>query len=354
MPKEIFSELDQLETHLASGKKIPEKLIYLGSENHLCEDLMQAYHNTIKKKEPFFERTLINGLEASPQELYSELFTIPLFASARMIAVKHADYLFKRIESESNILKRFEHDLKIWPKSIYCFLQFDSSAIPKKFALLKTLSVTFKPSIPKGDRLISYYIRKANKMGCKIESKTLEFLAGKCAWDFYRIQQVFDQLTLHLAPLNEEISENLNVTQEMIEELCADWDGDFYFAILDDIAEKKIQCCIQKIHQHNFDDGRELFSSFAKLFVDSYRYFYFTKLGLPSAEILDQLNMKTAHPYMIKKNQQRYQKLIQHYPENSISFVFKYLSKLDEALKIESKEKHRTLLVMFLASLGEH
>ena len=353
MSKQIFDELEKLENQLDTTSEIPKKFIFLGSENHLCENLINTYHKAIQKQETFIEKTWMNGLEASPNEFYTELFTIPLFASTRMIIVRHADLLFKQIESEKTTLKYFTYGFEHWPQSIFCFFQFDSSSIPKKMTLLSQLSITFKPSIPKRYNLIPYYTKKVKQMGYNIDQKTLELLISKCAWDFYRIQQILDQLTLHLIPQNKETSKEINITQDMIEEFCTNWDGNFYFEILDYIAEKKIQKCIQRIYQHSFDDGSELSGSFTKLFIDAYRYHHFKKLGLPNSETLERLNMKTAHPFMIKKSQQRYQKLMQHYPETSIYLVFKHLIKLDETLKIEPKGKHQTLLIMFIASLEE-
>ncbi len=354
MSGKIFDRLEKLEDQFHSISEPPGKFIFLGSESHLCENLINFYHKAIqKRKETFIEKISMNGLETSPSEFHTELFTIPLFASTRMVTVRHADLLFKKIESEKTTLKYFKHSFENWPKSIFCFLQFDSSSVPKKITHLEKLSITFKASIPKGHNLILHYIRKAKQMGCEIDQKSLELLISKCSCDFYRIQQMFDQLALHMIPHNKETSEDTKITEEMVEEFCINWDGNFYFEILDHIAEKKIQRCIQRVYQHSFDDANELSGSFTKLFVDAYRYHHFKKLGLTDSETLERLNMKTAHPFMIKKSQQRYQKLMQHYPETSISLVFKHLSRLNEVLKIEPKEKHQTLLVMFIASLEE-
>ncbi len=352
MTKELFDDLNVLELRLSSKNKIPHKLIYLGSENHLYERLIKQYKEIIHAENSLLEKISLNGLEVSPSQFYTELFTVPLFFSNRIVIVRHADSLFKNIEINSTILKHFNKKFNHLPKSIFCFLQFDSSSLPKNFSKLKESDVIFKPNLPKGHNIILYYIKEAKKMGYEIDKEALELLLSKCAFDFHKTHQALKQLTLYLLPQCNQKTLNKNkITLEMIEDFCEKSEGNFYFQLLDQIAEKRISDCIQKFNQHKFNDGTDLSISFTKLFIDAYRYQYFIKLGISHSEILIRLGIKKAHPFMIKKNEQRYQKLLQNYQEKSYPFILKALSKLDKILKIEPKEKHRNSLIMFIASL---
>ena len=360
MSEESFDDPDQLEARLLSSQKgIPKTLICLGAGSHLHEKLMETYKKSVQKQNISFETISMNGLEATPQEFYSEMFTVPLFTSSRMIILRHTDVLLKKIEeadknADSKIFKHFEKGFKDWPEHVFAFLQFDSEALSKKFTFLKKWGITFKASIPRGKNMVRHFITKADQLNYQMNEKTAQAFLAKCAWDYQKAESAFDQLTLHLfpnPPNREQDSEKKEITAEMVEAFCCDWEGDFYFELLDSIAEKRLRACIEKLNQHRFNDGNELLGGLIRLFIDTYRYREFKKQNLSQSEILEKLNMKTAHPFMAQKSEQRYRRVIKNYSERSMAYIFSKLAQLDGMLKVESQEKHLTLLVMFIASL---
>ena len=354
MSEESFDDPDRLEARLLSSQKaLPKTLIFLGTGSHLHEKLMGAYKKSIQKQKISFETISMNGLEATPQEFYSELFTVPLFASGRMIILRHADVLLKKIEeSDSKFFEHFERGFQNWPELVFAFLQFDSQALSKKFNFLKKWGITFKGSVPKGRNMVRHFITKADQLNYQMNEKTAEAFLTKCAWDHQKAESAFDQLTLHLFPSHEQGSEKKEITLEMVEAFCCELEGDFYFELLDGIAEKRLRTCIEKLNQHRFSDGNELLGGLIRLFTDSYRYHEFKKQNLPQSEILERLNMKTAHPFMAQKSEQRYRRVIQNYSERGMAYIFSKLAQLDKMLKVEPKEKHLVVLTMFIASLG--
>ena len=355
MTKSTFNDLEQLEKTLEKEKSPPKTIVFLGSENHLYEKLIQAYYRKIQSSHSFAEIISINGLETQVNEFHTELFTIPLFASARLVVLKHADSLLKKIEEDQTILKNFHYNIENWPELIFSFLQLDSSGTSKAskqtLTKLQGLGVTYAYEPPKGNQVFNYFRKKSLQLNYEMDDKAIEALLTRCAWDFRHAERAFNQLTSNLFTQHERDEEKKKITSEMIKEYHDDFESDLYFEITEKAAAKKIKDCIQKLNHHKFEDGLEILYGLTRLFSDAYRYHHFKKLGLPHEDITERLNIKNAHPYMIKKTMERLQMALRVYSEKSMPFIFKRLNKLDEQLKTEPREKHLSLLTMFMASL---
>ena len=351
--KSVFHDPAQPEQEIQKEKHPFRLIVFLGPENHLYERLIEVYYRKIQSIYPASEKISLNGLETQANEFHTELFTVPLFVSTRLVVVKHADILLmKEIDKNREVLKHFEHDITNWPESVFAFLQLDSpdasSSVLKK---LQPLGVTYSYQPPKGRQVFHYFEKKAIELNYEIDDEAIQTLLSKSAWDFRYAEKMFDQLTSNLFTRSERDQKKRKITAEVIQKYHDDSEGDLYFEIADQASSKKIKDCIDKLNRHKFEDGLEILYALARLFSDSYRYHYFKKLGLSHEDIIERLNIKNAHPYMIKKTIERLQTTLYSYSEQSMPVIFKRLNALDKRLKTEKREKHRSLLIMFMASL---
>ena len=351
MKKSVFHDLAELEQDIQRERRPFRVIVFLGTENHLYERLIKTYYSRIQSAYSSSEIISINGLETQVSEFHTELFTVPLFVSARLVVLKHADNLLKEISKNQKVLKHFNHDIQNWPEAVFGFLQLDTSSTSSVLKKLQDLGITYAYQPPKGNQISHYFKKKALELNYEIDETAIQTLLVKSAWDFRHTEKIFDQLTENLFTKSEREQEKRKITTEVIHEYYDDSESDLYFEITEQASSKKIKDCIEKLNHHKFEDGMEILYALSRLFSDSYRYRYFKRLGLPHEDILERLNIKNAHPYMIKKTIERLQNTLYHYSERSIPFIFKRLNVLDKRLKTEPREKHLSLLTMFMASL---
>ena len=341
------SEEDFLKALRASGEEIPRLIIFLGMEHHIYEPLIKEYEESIRLNSSSFDMISLNGLEVTPEEFHGELFTSSLFSANKLVVLKHGESLLDKVKNhkESAMMKNYSHDLKAMShSSTFFFLQMDTTSIPSDFAFLKKIGVQIKLKVLYGRSILNYFKEKAKNLNTQIGPQALEELMEKTAWDFKNALRIFDQLVLYSR--NEK-----ELTRQMIASFCEQLEGNLYFEILDNTAQKNIPRTIRKITQHKFDNALQLLDAFNKLFSDSYRFIKYKKLELDRQSIRERLGLSEATSYVTKKSEERFQIMLRNYPEASFPAIFQKLIQLDERLKTESKEKHQSLLIMFVGSL---
>ena len=342
--KPLYEDIEDFKKAIQKSEELPQVIIFLGTEHQFYENLIEAYEERIRSLRPPLELFSANGLEADAQQFHAELFTVPLFSSSRLVVLKHSETLFKKIQTDPIVKKHFENDIRNIPLSTFLFIQLDSNSLPQSLSYLRDMSILIKPRVLRGKNIFNHFKSKADSLNITVSSDVIEALMKKCGWEFQSALRVFDQLVLYSKKVKK-------ITLEIVEDFCDDLQGDLYFDIIDHIAERKIAKCIEKLNQHKYSDSMQILSGFSKLFTDAYRFKKYRSMGLSHSSIYEKLRMADGHPYIVKKNEQRIQNILKYYSESSFVKIFKRLVKLDEQLKTESKEKERTLLTMFAASL---
>ena len=292
-----------------------------------------------------YDLVALNGLEPDASQFHTELCTIPLFDSKRILVVRHADALFKLIHSNATLFKYFERDLKQIPETTHLLLQFDSTSFPAGFSFLENIAeIIYKTKPLYKKDILGYLKKKAKILEYTIDEGVIELLIEKCAWDSKNSMRMFDLLVLYA-------KKDQRITHDMVNKFCHDLEGDLYFEILDHLSEKRLDKCIHKINQHKIIDGNQLFFGFVKIFTDSFRYMQFKNISISIQDIYKQLEFNTMGQYILKKTEQRIQTMIRSYSDKEIKLILNKLLELDKRLKSESSEKHRTLLIMFVNSI---
>ena len=344
--KPLYEDVEGFKRALQTNEAPPQMVVFLGQEHQLYEDLIHIYKNTIEAFKPPLDTLYLNGLEADAQELHAELFTVPLFSSSRLVVLKHAETLFKKIQSDVIVKEHFEKDIKKLPLSTFIFIQLDSNLLPQGLLYFKDIGILIKPKTLWGNNILNYFTQKASSLNFILSTDAINMLMKKCAWNFPNAVKTFDQLLLYC-------QKEKKITVEAVEEVCDDLENNLFFDVIDHISERKITKSIEKLNHHRYNDGIQFLAGFSKLFSDAYRFKSYSLMGSSSSIIYEKLGIRDGHPYIVKKNKQRIKNVLENYSETSFLRIFKRLVELDEQLKTESKEKGKTLLVMFVAFLDD-
>ena len=338
-----YEDSEKILSQIKKEQKIPQIIILISTDIYQSDIFFTEYKKYIHTLYDGVEIISLNGLEATSSQFHAELTTIPLFSANRFLLIRHSDTLFKNIITNNVIFKYFERDFKQIPTCTRILIHIESD-LSKSYDFLKNISTIVETRVLYEKDIFALIERKAQDIGKEIHRDTINLLINKCAFDSKQILKTFDQIALY--SMQSKI-----ITKDDINMICLDIEGDLYFSILDSIAEKKINRCLQKINQHKFTDASLLLPGIIKIFTDAFRYNIFKNLNLDVQLIRKKMGWDTGQVFINKKNESRLLSTIKFYSLSNINIILKKLKDLDKQIKMEAPNKHKTLLIMFITSL---
>jgi len=342
---EKLQKIEELEK-VINSKNRPQILFLYVKDFNISEDIHNLWKAALEKEGPNLEVINLNGLETDAAVFHAELCTIPMFETNRLLYVRHANALLKKIDANKNVLAYFIRDFSNLAASTYLLMQFDEKKIPSSLKFAEEKSLIFEEETVREWDYPRVLKKRVSDLGYTIEDKALELLIEKSAWNYKQAVSALDKLFTYT--LHEK-----NISVNDVQEICYDMQGDLFFSITDALAERKINQCVNLLRHHKLDYGATLTSGIIKLFTNAYRYYYMKqKIGLNSLEILKRLEIKTNHAYQVKKTESRFEKLTSKYTILELREILEKLFDLDKRIKENTKiADQKDIIIMFVLSL---
>ncbi len=338
--KNTFTDLKELITALSKAGNIPGIIVY-SDDHYQVEETYRAYQKYLKKKFPQTEEIHINGREVQMESFHAELTTIPMFGEARYIWVRHADNTFDKIKSNNKILSRFVDDLSRIPETTPLLIHLDEKKLPADFKFLEERFLVFTPVPLKEKDVVTYIQRRSETAGYSMEKAAAGLLADICHQSQKYINEALNRLFLY------KIAEK-TITEDDVAMAALDIDGNYYFAILDLIAERDISKALHRTISHSDRDSTILFTGIAKLFTDTFRYMMLRKNN--ASAVMDVIEDSNS-AWMKKKSEERIQKVIRNYGYSRLEKIILDFPELDQQRKANPKLETHTL-INFIHSLN--
>ncbi len=338
--KNTFTDLKELVSALSKAGNVPGIIVY-SDDHYPVEETYRAYQKYLKKKFPHTEEIHINGREDQMENFHAELSTIPLFGEARYIWVRHADTIFDKIKANKKVLSRFVEDLSRIPETTPLLIHLDEKKLPADFKFLEEKFLVFTPAPLREKDVVAYIQRRSETAGYTMEKAAAGLLADICHQSQKYINEALNRLYLY------KIAEK-TITEDDVAMAALDIDGNYYFAILDLIAEKKISKALHHAISQSDGDSTMMFTGIVKLFTDTYRYMMLRKNQVASVmDIIEDSNSA----WMKKKSEERIQKVIRNYGYSGLEKIILSFPELDHQRKANPKLESHTL-INFIHSLN--
>ncbi len=337
-----ITTIDDLQKALRKSK--PQVILGFTHSASTADEIFSVLQQSFAGSEPV-EEIKINGLEADTSAFHAEMSTIPMFFGLRILFVRHADNLLKKIDSDPTVRAYFERDLPNIPDTTFLLLQFDGDKIPAKVKFFENNALLFQEKKLKETNLPEYLFQKARQTGFQVSFEAMSLLAEKSAFDANQAVAGLNRLMLY--NLREK-----KISEEDVQEICTSMEGDLIFSIVDNMAERKISKAVQRMQQQKIKDEKMVLGIWAKFFSELFRFRTYQSLGYSGEELHRLSGLKSTSSFFFQKNEQRMRTAMKMYSPEENRKVLYSLLKLDRRLKETSDSTlKRTLLLQFLTTL---
>ncbi len=179
------------------NKVIPAPVyLFLGEEEFLLDSCLAALKkSTLKDAAEAFNYDLVFGEDSDAQEILTFCETLPVFASRRLVAVKHIDKLRPR---SLDALQAYVID----PVASTC-LALIGTKLDGRSKATQTLkkSAVLVECAPLLSRDIPRWIRQYSAtIGLRIDEPGIVLLTSACGRDLYTVKHELDKLATYLTP----------------------------------------------------------------------------------------------------------------------------------------------------------
>lgn len=339
-----WNEPELLLKELSKNKTTSFIILSLGNDFETNENL---FHRTSEYLSTFkipLETTTLNGPEAEDAALHSEVATIPMFESMRLIRLKHADSFLKKISKNKTVFAYYQRDLRNMPPGTSLILETDENKIPADWHFLREGGLILTPRKIREQDLPAFIKERANRAGFEIDIKTASLLVQRCAFVKEKCLNALDRLMLYT--LSEK-----SIHADDIDEVVTDEVGDVYFKILDSFAKRQ-PSLLKLVIQHDFSDAGEIVNRLAKWVSDAIRFRHLSDSGMSVKDAHKRLGLNTQHQYVFRMNNERFQTFHRVYSRNEQTELLRNLLTLDERLKMtNSAALHHALVTAFFSTV---
>lgn len=341
----IFKSLPNLLENLKSLKKLPGIILIYGNQFDNLEKIYTQMGIEINTRYSQADTVSLNGTETDPSTFHAELSTIPMFGGPRLILIRHADNLLKKISANKTILAYFLRDFENIYEKTFLILQTESSKLPSVFDKAFEESFILEEFKIYSRDIPDIVKSRVHTMGFEITDDAVMELTRKYSLNPTLVNKALDRLFLYC--LNEK-----KISKEDISDLSFDSEGDFLFEIIDCISDKNTDKAARLLEKSDFNNAAGFMSVLTKFFTDSCRYLKLKKLSLGIKEIHERLDLNTKHTFIFRKNEERFNQTIQKYSENELMQIIETLFELDRGIKENSSsDLQKNLILMFIFSL---
>lgn len=321
-------------------------IFFVSENNDELTELLQVLHTKLEKEFGACDEVHLSGLDNEAASWHAEMMTMPMFPSGRLILVRHAEALLKRIESQPKVLNNYLHDFPQVPAFTVSVLQVKEKKLSKKLAPLEELAHIYEEAASTPEELTNNLVERAQALGYRADREALELLVDKSAAMRKILQANFDRLLTYR--LHEK-----DIRIEDVEELIESSESNMHFRLLDETARRNIGECLQILQLHALDEAEQLIGALIKLFSEALRYHYYQKNGMQLADIGRIISSRPLTGYPLKKSAERWNTLLHKYSPGGIRLVMDALLRADMLCK-ETRDAtgQRVILTSFYLMLS--
>ncbi len=109
---------------IAALAKNPPFIFFVSENADELNELLAIVAERLKKEYGACDEVHLSGLDNDAASWHAEMMTMPMLPSGRLILVRHAEALLKRIEASPKILANYLHDVAQVPEFTVSILQF--------------------------------------------------------------------------------------------------------------------------------------------------------------------------------------------------------------------------------------
>lgn len=328
-------------------KKSPPVVIVYSSDHIVSEELYAHYLKKLSAENPDIEKINLNGLEADAAVFHAEISTIPMFSTGRLIWLRHADGIIKKLTAGKTVTANILRDFANMPADTFLMMQFDEKKLPAALGDMKKNALIYEEKKLRERDLPAFIHTRAASMGFELEEGAAILLAEKCAYDQNQVTNSLNRL--FTLALSEKI-----ITKADIKGALDDMQGDLHFSLIDDIAAGNSSAAVSKFLQLKMVDPLMTCGGWIRVFTDALGYHHLRSGGVSAREAHELLDLKVSHDWLFKKREKQFSSLLNHYRPAGLLKVLDRLKKLDADLKENnSLQIQKSLMVMFLSELTE-
>ncbi len=331
---------------IAGMEKNPAFVFYVGENAEELEELVKTVREKLVKAYGTCDEVHLSGLDNEVSSWHAEMMTMPMFPSGRLILIRHAEALLKRIEGQAKVLANYLHDTAAAPDFTVSILQFKEKKLGKKIQPLEELALVYE-EIPLGPGEIAEHIaERAAALGYKIDRDTIELIVEKSAGAQKTAFANFDRL------LTFRLHEK-EIRVEDVEEVVGQSDSNLHFRLIDETARRNIAECLRILEVHALDEAELLIGALIRLFSESLRHHYYRASGMELNEIGQIIATRPLTGYPLKKSAERWTILVQKYSPAGIKLIMDALLKADQLCKeIRDATQQQVILTSFYLMLS--
>ncbi len=225
--------------------KIKEKLypVYLlrGSDSLTKSEYVESLKNRVSENYPDFECITFYGGQQNTEEIINEIISPGLFAPYKIIKVKEADKLLKKGSSFRKFLVEYSK------KEAHDSILILTTAKERLDIKGEIKSCDFKA--PYQDKMPSWIISRAKKMGKQITPEAASLLAFKCGRNLFAADAELKKIIISF-PLKKRVG------TEEVKDVTGAYKKDDIFGYLDSLMNSDIDKAL-KILKNLLDFGDE-------------------------------------------------------------------------------------------------
>jgi DNA polymerase-3 subunit delta len=325
---------------------LPRFVFFVADQNEDLAELLTTLREKLVKVFGSCDEVHLSGYDNDAATWHAEMMTMPMFPSGRLILVRHAEALLKRIDGQARVLANYLHDFPQAPEFTVSVLQFGEKKVPKKLQPLEELALVYEDQPLSPEELADHLVARAQALGFTAERDALDLLIDKCAGKERLVLAGFDRLITFR--LHEK-----KISVPDVEEVIGTAESNLHFRLLDETARRNIGECLRILQLHALESAEQLIAALARLFSEAMRYHYYERSGMSAAEIGQVIAQRPLTGYPLKKSIERWSLLLQKYSPAGIRVVMDALVRADTLIKENSDAgQQQVILTSFYLMLS--
>ena len=342
----IFKTVADFLNKLEKSEKLPNIILLYSNVHDTVQKIFTGVSARLGKLHNQVDSISLNGTEIDSAIFHAEMATIPMFDMGRVILIRHADAVLKKIDSNKTVLSYFVRDFSnIYEKTVI-IIQCETK-LPASLNVLSDQAWSIEEEKMRSRDIPEIMKTRAHKMGFEIEDGAIQEMTSKYSLNPSMLAQALDRLFLYC--LDEK-----KITKDDIREISTSVEGDLVFDIIDALAERNTDKAVKLFQNNEFTNGVFFSGSINRFFTDFMRYSWLKNSGMGIKEIHERLELNTRHNFIFGKNEDRFNLALRNYSTDEISVIMEKLFELDKAMKENNGiDVQKNILIFFIISLGK-
>jgi len=340
----LFKSTAEFLNKLGKSEKLPNIILLNSGVHDSVQKIFSAVSDKLKNNHTQLDTITLNGTEIDTAVFHSEMSTIPMFDTGRIILVRHADAVLKKIDANKTVLPYFIRDFNNVYEKTLLLIQCETR-LPASLNFLSENAWVIEEEKTRPKDIPEIIKTRAHKMGFEIEDGAILEMTNRYSLNPGLLASALDRLFLYC--LDEK-----KIFQQDVREVATHVEGDLVFDIIDALANRDTDKAVKLFQNNEFSNGVFFAGSVNKFFTDSMRYLHLKNCGLASKEIHERLELNTSHSFIFRKNEDRFHLTLGNYNFDEISGILEKLYDLDRAMKENNAaDIQKNMIILFIISL---